>query len=116
MQKINLFDLPSPLPAEELFEPLLPDRGVLIERIISTGQVTPEGVWYDQDRDEWVALLQGKATLLFEDGQSTDLRPGDCLLIPAHTRHRVTHTSADPPCIWLAVHANMGVSRSEHAV
>ncbi len=107
MQKINLFDLPSPLPAEEVFEPLIPDRGILIERIISTGQTTPEGVWYDQDRDEWVALLQGEATLTFEAGRVVDLHPGDCLLIPAHERHRVTGASADPPCIWLAVHARM---------
>lgn len=107
MQKINLFDLPFPLPSGELFEALVPDRGVLIERIVSTGQTTPDGVWYDQDRDEWVALLQGEAAIACEDGTSIDLRPGDCLLIPAHTRHRVTRTSADPPCIWLAVHARM---------
>ena len=107
MKKTNLFTLPSPLPSEELFEPLIPDHGILIERIVSTGQTTPEGAWYDQDRDEWVALLQGEATITYEDGLSTDLRPGDCLLIPAHVRHRVTHTSADPPCIWLAVHATM---------
>lgn len=107
MQKINLFDLPSVLPSGELFEPLIPDRGILIERIISAGQTTPDGTWYDQDRDEWVALLRGEATIAYEDGRSVDLRPGDCLLIPAHVRHRVTGASADPPCIWLAVHASM---------
>ena len=45
----NLFDLPSLLPQEELFEALLPDRGVRIERIVSTGQATPEGRGYHQD-------------------------------------------------------------------
>ncbi len=39
----NLFHLPDPLPDHELFEPLLPDHGVLIERIVSAGQTTPEG-------------------------------------------------------------------------
>jgi cupin 2 domain-containing protein len=32
------------------------------------------------------------------------LSAGDALFIPAHTRHRVTATAGDPPCIWLAVH------------
>jgi len=105
--EMNLFDLPKILPADELFEPLLPDRGVLIERIISTGQVTPEGDWYDQERDEWVVLLQGEAAISYEDGRVLELRPGDCVLIPAHERHRVERTSSDPPCIWLAVHGRL---------
>ena len=56
----NLYDLPDPLPSEELFTDLIPDAGVKIERIVSSGQSTPEGEWYDQERDEWVALIQGK--------------------------------------------------------
>ena len=112
MEKGNLFDLPSPLPAAEVFEALIPDRGVQIERIVSCGQATPEGEWYDQARDEWVALLQGEATLRYADGRVLDMRAGDWVLIPAHERHRVERTSADPPCIWLAVHADMtGSSR-----
>ena len=103
----NLFSLPEPLPAEEVSEPLIPDQGLLIERIISTGQTTPEGEWYDQDRDEWVLLLQGAATLAYEDGRTLHLGPGDYILIPAHGRHRVEHTSQDPPCIWLAVHGKL---------
>ena len=103
----NLFDLPSPLPQGEVFQPLVPDRGVLIERIVSTGQVTPEGEWYDQERDEWVVLVQGQATLRYEDGRRLELGPGDYVLIRAHERHRVTKTSTDPPCIWLAVHADL---------
>ncbi|MGA1197849.1 MAG: cupin, partial [Candidatus Latescibacterota bacterium] len=64
----NLFDLPNPLPNQEQFDDLIPDQGVKIERIISTGQTTPNGEWYDQDRDEWVILLQGQATLEYESG------------------------------------------------
>jgi cupin 2 domain-containing protein len=100
----NLFAMPDPPPAGELFEPLVPDQGVLIERIVSTGQSTPAGEWHDQHRDEWVALLQGAATLVFEGGRTIDLVPGDALLIRAHERHRVEKTSAEPPCVWLAVH------------
>lgn len=44
----NIFDLPTKLPSEELVESLLANDQVLIERIVSTGQVTPPGEWYDQ--------------------------------------------------------------------
>jgi cupin 2 domain-containing protein len=107
MSSTNLFELPANLPDGEVSEPLLPDRGVLIERIISSGQTTPVREWYDQDRDEWVALLQGEATLAYENGRSITLKAGDHALIPAHERHRVDHTSSDPPCIWLAVHGSL---------
>lgn len=80
---------------------------MLIERIISTGQVTPIGEWYNQDQDEWVILLQGDATLDYFDGSSIQLKAGDYLFIPAHQKHRVEYTSSEPPCIWLAVHGNL---------
>lgn len=88
----------------ERLDELLARQGVRIERIVSTGQATPPGEWYDQPGDEWVALLTGRATLSFADGARLELRPGDWLLIPARERHRVEATSADPPCVWLAVH------------
>ena len=104
---MNLFELPTTPLSEELCERLLPDRGVLIERIISTGQASPPGFWYDQDRDEWVVLLQGQAGLAWDNGRTQTLQPGDWLLIPAHERHRVEWTSQEPACIWLAVHAKL---------
>ena len=103
----NLYDLPNPLPDEEQFTDLIPDRGVKIERIISAGQITPKGEWYDQDRDEWVALIRGEAELTYKNGQKVRLKPGDHTFIKAHEKHRVTYTSADPPCIWLAVHGRL---------
>jgi cupin 2 domain-containing protein len=78
---------------------------VLVERIVSTGQSTPSGEWLEQDRDEWVVLLQGRAELSFADGARRSLAPGDHVLIAAGTPHRVERTSAEPACIWLAVHA-----------
>ena len=102
----NIFDLPSSLPNQELFESLVSADNILIERIISTGQATPPGEWYDQDRDEWVILLQGFASLAYADGTNIKLATGDYLFIPAHQKHRVEYTSSDPPCIWLAVHGN----------
>ena len=104
---MNLFSLPERLPPEEYIESLIPDKGTLIERIISVGQASPEGFWYDQPRDEWVAVLQGEAELSFADGRRLKLGPGDWHLIPAHERHRVERTSMNPPCIWLAVHGKL---------
>ncbi len=100
----NIFNaIPKHLP-EELFETLLEQSGITVERIISKGHHTPEHEWYDQDLDEWVMLLQGQAELAFEDQPSLSLQPGDYLLIPAHTRHRVVKTAKDIESIWLAIH------------
>jgi Mannose-6-phosphate isomerase len=104
---MNLFTLPAPLPAEELAELLIPDNGVRIERILSCGQTSPPGFWYDQDRDEWVVLLQGRAIISYPDGRQINLDAGDTLFLPAHEQHAVAFTSADPPCLWLAVHGKL---------
>ena len=101
---VSLFDLKdAPRPEDdELCETLAQGRNVRVERIVSTGQTTPEGQWYDQEQDEWVALLSGNAELTWDDGEKTPLKAGDWLLIPAHARHRVTYTSSEPPCVWIA--------------
>lgn len=103
----NIFKLPTPLPdsnEEELFEELLANPNLKIERIVSNGQTTPEGKWYEQATAEWVVLLQGNAELTYENGEQTQLKAGDYLLIPAMKKHRVSYTSTEPPCIWLAIH------------
>lgn len=97
-------DIPDTL-VEERFETWLKTPGFRLERIISRGQVTPEGSWYDQTEDEWVALLQGHARLLMQGhSEPIELKPGDSLLIPAHCRHRVVWTDPDQATIWLALH------------
>lgn len=99
---MNLFaDLPRHLP-DELFTTLLDANGIRVERIVSHGQVSPEGFWYDPERNEWVVVLKGAARLRFED-QIIDLKPGDFVNIPAHKKHRVEWTTPDEPTIWLAV-------------
>ena len=100
----NFFRLPSPLLNKELFETLIEQKNLRIERIISTGQVTPPDQWYDQAQNEWIILLQGEAILSNEQGNKIRLKTGDYLLIEAHQKHRVEFTSVNPPCIWLAVH------------
>lgn len=104
---MNLFSLPSEQACEEIFTPLVADKGILIEKIVSTGQASPHGFWYEQNRDEWVAVLQGEARLVWEDRSISEMRQGDWVLIPAGKKHRVDWTSTNPPCIWLAVHGNI---------
>ena len=82
---MNIFDLPAlPLP-EELTTVLAENGNVRIERIISTGQTSD---WYDQAETEFVALLDGSATVEFENDRTVDLSKGDTLLIEPHKRHR----------------------------
>lgn len=101
MTPTNLFQgLPKPA-VGEVFEELLRRRNLVIERIVSSD--APDPTLYDQEQDEWVLLVQGQATLELA-GERVDLAPGDHLFIPAHTPHRVLRTSAEPPCLWLAVH------------
>ena len=101
----NLFEsIPSELP-EELFTEILRTNRFRVERIVSRGHTSPEGFWYDQDSDEWVAVLEGAARISFEDGtDAVDLRPGDHLTIPARKRHRVEWTVPDRRTVWLAIH------------
>lgn len=100
---MNLFaNLPTALP-EELTTILAESKHIRIERIVSTGQASPAGFWYDQADEEWVVVLQGTATLRFDDGEVLEMTVGDHVLIPAHRRHRVEQTSTLEPTVWLAV-------------
>lgn len=79
-----------------------------IERIVSHGQASPPGFWYEQSEDEFVILLRGSATLAFADGEEHALEPGHWLLIPARCRHRVVATAVNEDTVWLAVFAPPG--------
>jgi cupin 2 domain-containing protein len=100
----NLFhDLPQHLP-DELVQTLLSSANLRIDRIISHGHASPPGFWYDQDQHEWVVVLKGAARLLFEgDPQPIEMKAGDFVNIPAHTKHRIEWTTPDEPTIWLAI-------------
>lgn len=115
---INIFENISPNNSEESIEILYKNMNSRIERIISSGQTTPENIWYDQIEEEWIVLLQGEAVLLikkmdndpdWEKDTKTNsnmykeikLKKGDTFLIKAHQKHRVIYTSQNPPCIWL---------------
>lgn len=101
----NLFaGLPAQRLPEELTRAILANDVVRIERIVSTGQASPPGFWYDQEEGEWVAVLQGAARLLIEGEREARLmRAGDFVDLPPHTRHRVEWTDPESPTVWLAV-------------
>lgn len=103
MQKINIFaNIPKKLD-DELFEDIISNETLKIQRIVSQGHTTDKFEWYDQDSDEWVILLQGEAVLSFEDEDDINLKSGDYINIPAHKKHKVSWTKRDEKTIWLAV-------------
>jgi cupin 2 domain-containing protein len=106
VQAGNLFTGVSAASAgEEVFNEIFAQPGLKIERIISQGQTSPPGFWYDQAWNEWVIVLKGSATLQFADEPATRaLGEGDYVFIPARKRHRVDWTEPQQPTIWLAVH------------
>jgi len=90
---------------EEITEALLDTEHFRLERILSSGQMTPPGEWYDQNTNEWVILLSGEAGLLFEgEAEARVMSPGDFVHIPAHKRHRVEWTDPEQKTLWLALH------------
>src|SRR5689334_2570767 len=101
----NLFaDVGRQLPDEQIME-LLSSRNVRIERIVPTGHATALDEWYAQDRAEWVLVLAGSASLIFEgESEPVLLEPGSYVHIAAHVRHRVAWTDRSKPTIWLAIH------------
>ncbi|WP_363352342.1 cupin domain-containing protein [Methylocystis echinoides] len=113
----NLFaNIPEHLTEVE-FTALAELPGARIERIVSTGQASPAGYWYDQEQTEWVILLSGSAGLLFEgEDAPCILRPGDYVEIPARLRHRIEWTDATEPTVWLAVHVNAQLGASSTAL
>lgn len=105
MEKGNIHANQPDATQDEAIELMTRMRGddIRFERILSEGQASPAGYWYDQEWDEWVLLLSGGAVLEFDAPQAVEtLSPGDWLLIPARRRHRVAKT--EHGTLWLAVH------------
>ena len=101
---MNLLALLPNAEATERVDTLLTRPGLRIERIVSRGQASPPGFWYDQGEGEWVVLLAGAARLRFADETEAHLlRSGDWIDIAPHRRHRVDWTDPATPTVWLAV-------------
>lgn len=99
MQTANLFTDAAPPQAGERFDTILSQRNLVIERIVSSAQITPQE--YVQAQDEWVLLVHGQAALRVA-GELVTLVAGDYLFLPAGVAHRVECTA--PGTMWLAVH------------
>ena len=103
----RVVNLLTPLPdarTAEQTSTLLTRPGLWVERIVSLGQASPPGFWYEQAEGEWVLVLAGSAKLRFADEPDARLlRPGDWLDIAPHRRHRVDWTDPATPSVWLAV-------------
>ena len=103
---------------EEATTTLAERPGAGVERIVSTGQASPPGFWYDQDWTEWVIVLAGEAGLMIEgEAAPRTLRPGDYLELPARVRHRVEWTSptrrpSGSPCTGRAAKPDRADPRS----
>lgn len=95
----NLLDFSNGSFDEEVISELLSTKNIRIEKIVSNGQVSQS--WYDQSEGEWVAVLVGEGSLIFEDGSETTLKVGEHIFIPPHKKHKVSHCSS--PCVWLCV-------------
>ena len=101
----NIFDnIPNTSIKDELFSELLSNPNIKIERIVSTGQVTPKDEPYCQQHDEWVMILNGEAQIHIEGKENFKMSEGDYIFIPKNTKHWVTYTSITPPTVWLAIH------------
>jgi cupin 2 domain-containing protein len=105
METGNLFAEAGVAAGAEEFLTLFENTAVKIVRILSASHQSPADFWYDQDEDEWVVVLRGRAVLEFEQGGSVVMKEGDFLTIPKHVKHRVRQTSAQT--FWLAVHTKM---------
>ncbi|HYC44004.1 MAG TPA: cupin domain-containing protein [Burkholderiales bacterium] len=80
-------------------EVLLTHRNLVVERIVSSANITPKE--YVQSQDEWVVLLTGEASMEVA-GEALALKAGDYLFLPSGTAHTVK--SASEGALWLAVH------------
>jgi cupin 2 domain-containing protein len=105
IEKKNFFDHNTIKSEKEFFETLVSGQKFRLERIVSDIHTTVENEIYDQEQDEWVILLKGKAIIdFYHPYQSVELSEGDHILIQAHRLHRVIFTDKNSRTIWLAIH------------
>lgn len=95
---MNIYDTQSPSTGETLTT-LLAHKNIKINHILSSDDF--EATEYNQEEDEWLVLLEGKATLLI-DKVVKILKNGDTLFIPANVPHTIL--SIEKGTAWLTVH------------
>ena len=103
MKKLNIYsNIPEKL-SDEIVDVIFQSEIIRIERIISDGQASPDNFWYDQEENEWVILLKGKAKIKYQDQSEQNLTEGDYIFIPSHKKHRVEWTDNNTKTVWLAM-------------
>ena len=102
MEKYNIFEKIIVDKTEEIFFEIFKNETIKVEKIVSNGQKSVENFWYEQEKSEFILLLEGFAILEFED-REVELKKGDCINIKAKQKHRVKFTSLNEPTIWFAV-------------
>ncbi|MDR3177715.1 MAG: cupin domain-containing protein [Campylobacteraceae bacterium] len=95
---MSVFDKKSPN-SGEIFEILHKQKGVEITHIVSSSKL-PDTL-YNQDKDEFVVVLEGEAVLEI-GGREVCLKRGGHLFIKAFTKHRVLKCKDGTH--WLAVY------------
>ena len=95
---MNIYDYITPRTGET-FTTLLEHKNIKINRIVSSDDL--DETEYIQEEDEWLVVLEGKATLLLKDEKKTLIK-GESLFIPSKTPHRVLNTQSGT--VWLTVH------------
>jgi len=95
---MNIFDYKIPAISED-FTSLLEYKNIKIIRIVSSDNIEPK--IYIQDEDEWVVILEGKATMMI-DSKIQALHRGDTLFIPSGTPHEIINVADGT--VWIAVH------------
>jgi len=106
MSVLNNFwaDIPSFPQKEEIINEIFSHEKVRIERIVSSGQTSPEKFWYDQSENEWIILLSGSAEIiLMAPDENITLKTGNSYFIAAHRKHKVSWTNRKESTVWLAV-------------
>ena len=94
----NIFSYPN-IDSGEIFDTLFTNPKIKISKIVSSDNVAIKD--YIQTEDEWVVVLEGRATLVLDKKEITLLR-GEHLFIPAQTPHSVIKTEKNT--LWLAIH------------
>lgn len=97
----NIFEDLQYSPREEKIDEIfqISNKKFRVERILSSSQISQD--WYDQEEEEYIILLEGKASILYETGEEVWLESGDSLFLPAHKKHKVSFTS--DRCLWLCI-------------
>ena len=90
---------PGVPPVGETFAELARVGPARVEHIVSSDSADPAEQL--QDWDEWVLVIAGSAELEVE-GHAHRLEPGDWVVLPAGTPHRVVRTASGTQ--WIAVH------------